>query len=743
MMTPLRWAKTTQAPWSRNLRRSPLPLSVTACALALFLIAVPAIPSVPLPQSDPALTLLRLASTELEQKRYPQAVRHLREAQAKLPKIADYLAYSLASAQFELRDFPAVIRELQPVWNSSIPSPLVPNAALLAARAHLQNGAPAEAVRVLRQYYAQLPQPAGDALLASACEAADDPPSAAVYHQQVYYQYPATAEAEQSAAALARLKDALGSAYPSPMPQAMFQRAEKWIRAGDFRRARAEYESIVPRVAGLDRELARLRIPVTDYLASRTASACVYLKSLELSSPEADAERLYYLAECARRLDRDEERLQTLDRLAELHPQSPWRLKALVSAANHYLIENRPEVFERLYGLCFESFPSDPQAGYCHWRVAWSAYIHRRPEAAEMLREHLLKYPGSEKADVALYFLGRLSESGKNLAAAKAYYEEAVDRFPNHHYATLAQQRLSQPQLFRVVPSPEVTSFLKGLVWPLRRYPESFDPTPLTRLRLERSRLLSWAGLESLSDGELRFGAKTDAQPHLLGMELAQAAAKRGASFQGIRILKSLVPNYLWFPLDSAPTSFWRLLFPLPYRAELERYAKQRGFDLFLLAGLVRQESEFNPQAVSSARAYGLTQILPSTGRLLARKLGPSRFRTAMLLRADINLRLGTAYLRSLFDQHAAQWEPTLAAFNAGATRVQNWLTWASYQEPAEFVETIPFSETRNYVLAVLRNAQIYRRLYAAEKLPLLASPASKKPAPKKAGPFKRAPVVR
>ena len=98
-----------------------------------------------------------------------------------------------------------------------------------------------------------------------------------------------------------------------------------------------------------------------------------------------------------------------------------------------------------------------------------------------------------------------------------------------------------------------------------------------------------------------------------------------------------------------------------------------------------------------------------------------------MLFAPELNLRLGTMYLRSVYDQNAGQWEQTLAAYNAGASRVRNWMTWANTREPAEFIENIPFSETRNYVLAVLRNALIYRKLYATGPL---AAPKPKKQAP-------------
>jgi soluble lytic murein transglycosylase len=86
-----------------------------------------------------------------------------------------------------------------------------------------------------------------------------------------------------------------------------------------------------------------------------------------------------------------------------------------------------------------------------------------------------------------------------------------------------------------------------------------------------------------------------------------------------------------------------------------------------------------------------------------------------MLFQPSMNLRLGTTYLRSLLDQWGGKWEETLASYNAGKTHVLEWIKWADFQEPGEFVETIPFTETREYVQSVLRNAAAYRRIYGAK----------------------------
>jgi len=165
-------------------------------------------------------------------------------------------------------------------------------------------------------------------------------------------------------------------------------------------------------------------------------------------------------------------------------------------------------------------------------------------------------------------------------------------------------------------------------------------------------------------------------------------------------------------PIESAPQEFWKFAFPLPYRAELERFAKQYGLDPFLVAALIRQESEFNPKAISSANARGLTQILPGTGRELSRRLKMKAYGTPSLFVPAVSLQLGTFYLKTIVDNLGGRWEAALAAYNAGPSRAKAWSSWGEFREPAEFIETVPFAQTRNYIQTVLRNADTYRRIY-------------------------------
>ncbi|SRR5579883_348574 len=660
-----------------------------------------------------SLTDFKTAVAAYDSHRYPAAIAALKPLGKQLPKLADYAAWYLASAQFESENYAAVPKSLEPVWKNIPPSPLAAKAVLLAAKAYAQNGETKEAVEILRKNYSTLPQPAGDLAMANAFEGAGDQVSAAIYFQRVYYGFPTSGESAQAETGIARLKAKLGDAYPPSMPAAMLGRAFKLLDSGVYQRARRELESLIPQLGGAERDLAKVRIGVAQYEMKETLAAQKYLRELEISSPEPDAERLCYLAYCARRLKNQEQVHSTLDKLARVYPQSKWRLQALVSDANSHLIENELDAYEPLYRSCYESFPHDPQAAACHWKVVWGHYLRRRPDAADLMRAHLRMFPSSEDSAGALYFLGRISEGAGDPGAARAYYEEIVREYPNYYYTVLARERLTHAT---AAPSPSVNEFLRGIAFPTRSRTLNFEPNATTRLRIERSRMLVTAGLEDMAEGELRFAAQTEEQPHVISIELAALASRRTGPDQAMRFIKKYASGYLYLPLESAPADFWKLAFPMPYRAELEKFCKQNGLDPFLMAALIRQESEFNPKAVSVANARGLTQIEPATGRELSRKLKIAPYSTPRLFQPAVNLQMGTFYLKSLADKLNGHYEAALAAYNAGLSRAHAWLSWGEFREPAEFVETVPFSQTRGYIQTVLRNADVYRRLYGPQQ---------------------------
>jgi soluble lytic murein transglycosylase len=673
--------------------------------------------------TDGALALLALAVTDLENGRAAEALHTLTGLDRRLPRLADYVAHFTARALVDLDRKDEACTHLDTVIGATPVSPLRPAAVMMLAALRETELAPL--APLLRTRLPELPQPKGLSLYAGALEAAGELTSAALQYQRLFHDYPLSPESAVAGEAILRLRQSLGDAYPPAMPDAMLRRASRLIDGGQTKRATEELTAMIPNLAGDDRDLARVRIGVAHYAAGKNLEALQYLESLSMPANEANAERLYHYLAAARRLDRVDRMHAAIDALARHHAASPWRLEALVSAGNYFLLDNKVEEYEPVYAACAEAAPGVQRGAYCHWKVVWAHYLARKPDAEALLRDHLRVFPASSNAPTALYFLGRLAEDGKDYPSAKAFYELILGRFPGYFYATQARDRLAGAHVAAALSSAKTLEFLRSIEFPERGVSTSFEADAPTRLRLERARLLVSAALDPWAEPELRFAARNDARPEAVAIELARISTRRGAPEQALRYVKSLAPAYLNWKLADAPDEFWRFAYPVPYQEAIERYSRERNLDPFLMAGLIRQESEFNPRAVSRANAIGLTQVRPATGRFLSRRLRLP-YTTSKLYLPDFNVQLGTFHLREMIDSLAGDLPAALAAYNAGKSRADRWLTWGQFREPAEFIETIPFTETREYVQTVLRNADMYRRIYSTPgRAARPASPAS------------------
>jgi soluble lytic murein transglycosylase len=155
----------------------------------------------------------------------------------------------------------------------------------------------------------------------------------------------------------------------------------------------------------------------------------------------------------------------------------------------------------------------------------------------------------------------------------------------------------------------------------------------------------------------------------------------------------------------------WDVFYPLAYWDMIAQSARAHSLDPYQVAGLIRQESVFNPRAVSSARAYGLMQLVVPTGILTAKKYGVDRAVTAeSLFEPRLNIQLGAAFLKDQIDKYG-RIEYVAAAYNAGPGRVVQWRATLPL-ELDEWAEAVPFRETRLYIQGVVRNTLQYKRLY-------------------------------
>jgi soluble lytic murein transglycosylase len=295
---------------------------------------------------------------------------------------------------------------------------------------------------------------------------------------------------------------------------------------------------------------------------------------------------------------------------------------------------------------------------------------------------------------------------------ARAWYAKLAERFHNYYYGYLGRERLANlpPAPANVALTQDVT--LAQIPAIKTAGPEAMElEAPPNQLRAEKSRLLVNAGLNEFAIRELQ--AEMGGQgARWATLQIARIYQDEGQNHRAIQFLKKAVPGYYSMDLPLLPRPYWEILFPLAYWPDLQRNAAANSLDPYLVASLIRQESEFNPGAVSPANAYGLMQLLAPVGKSEAKAMHMKKFSTASLLVPGTNIQLGTHYFKAMVSQYNGQVEYALAAYNAGSNRVDDWLQSGRYRDVPEFVESIPFTETREYVQAIVRNAKVYQRLY-------------------------------
>jgi soluble lytic murein transglycosylase len=370
-----------------------------------------------------------------------------------------------------------------------------------------------------------------------------------------------------------------------------------------------------------------------------------------------------------------------------------------------YLLKGDFDTGAKFYAEIYERQQNGRFSPYAHWKTAWLTYrMGKTDEAKRLLEEQLAFYPSSAEVSAAIYWRGRMAEDEGDKPLARAYYQKLSENYRYFYYANLARERLAKIGV-EDVGDPDVLDKLPPLAAP----PKDWDAPP-DDLRAEKAKLLANAALYDFAVKELQAAGSATAP--WMAKALADIFSDSGSYIRAIEALKRAVPGYFSAEISQMPRPVWESLFPRPYWDELKRDAQANHLDPFLVASLIRQESEFNPQAISSANAMGLMQLLPQVGKGLAKEMKIRHFSSDQLLSADTNLRLGTKYFKHMVDHYDGQAEYALAAYNAGEDRVDQWRKDGNFKSVEEFVESIPFTETREYVQAIMRNAVLYKLLY-------------------------------
>ena len=416
----------------------------------------------------------------------------------------------------------------------------------------------------------------------------------------------------------------------------------------------------------------------------RVEDAAAALQTLAERSPHS-ARALYAWARLLWNTDQDERALVLFERLAEQFPRHKLAAEALYAIGRIHQTHKDDARSSRIYQGLAERFPATTVARDGRWRQGWMAYQRGEFGQAERGFASLVRLaPNSPEARSALYWQARSLDKQAEHDRAGALYRRLIQDETEGYYALWAEKRLGQaprPLALGAQPTPKRPALSARLAAYYRR-----------------SQALSQLGLIDFARRELdRLHQAAPNSPAWRQFFLAEYHRLED-HHRALRLARGL-----------AVGKRRRYDFPLAYWDVLQTHAQTQGLDPYLVLALIRQESLFDPQAVSRARAYGLMQLLPSTATKLLQPLPDAELR---LTDPDRNIALGTRYLRQLLSRYEDNLILGLAGYNAGPDAVEKWRSRFPHAEADEFVEHISYRETRNYVKKVLRNYRTYRRLY-------------------------------
>ena len=625
--------------------------------------------------------------------------------------LREYVAYWQAQVSLALGQKGSAVEQLQSFRRDYPESVMTEQAVTSLAQTALAIGKNEEALAALDEYPNTNTKPGLLLLRAQAHEKVsaakgEKPEAAAADYLDLYYRFPLNDEAKAAAQKIPALRSALGEAFPGTPVQTEMARAEAFYIAKRWRDASMEYAVLLPKLSGVDHQRADLRIVQCEV---ELGGKVQQLSDLSLSDPDVDAERINAILQASRSQKLEAPMLEAVEQLVAKYPKSLWAIDGLFGAGNYYwtlLDRSHAAEFYRRY---LDAAPDGRLAPLANWRIAWTAYMDRKPEAADMIEAYVRRYPTSSIIPNALYWLGRSYERSGNPEHARSFYLAAANRFPLTYFGEKAANRLRpEPEGIGDSPAP-VLEFLAMI--PPAAPPPLFDQ-PLVapaEERQARARALSDIGFDSSAELEYRAAYSATLAPKFL-IEAAGAAIAAGHYGAAMQTVRQVFPQLEARRISEIPNDAWRAAFPLPFEVNLRSEAARNRLDPMLVAGLVRQESSFEAKALSRAGAVGLMQVMPQTARAVAQQI-KVRFTRLRLTDPGYNLKLGSRYLANLIESFGAP-EAALAAYNAGGERVAEWTTNQNYLETAEFVECIPFTETREYVQVVIRNAQVYRQVY-------------------------------
>lgn len=655
---------------------------------------------------------------------------------AEYPEMADYAVSILADYHYSKGRFSQAAALYQHAAENSPKSSLATRAAFRQGQALHESYAYAAAADVLQKFLRDYPQsefaPDAGLALGRALVSEARLEEAVRAYREVWVKYPGTAVDLEAGKALADLS-ASGVEVSSWTAQEWYERGKNLVRAAQYDKAVEVFGKLLEKEPDSpNRAEALFRTGVSHFYNGKRGDAVVVLGKMMKDYPRDQRvpEALYWIGRSYGRLGERDKSVKTFQKLVSSYAKNEWADDALFLIGNIYREANDAKKALEVYGRLAADYPESRFADSAIWWNAWAYYKAGDYRKAEQtLQELINRYPRSFLVHQARYWQGRTAEKTGNNAKAAEYYGKVLKHGSYTYYGYRASERLANMGVSDVVTKQDVVVEVTAVCADM---PCLDDPVPSVDtddgppVWTEETRRLLTAEPSFKKTLELmHLDMKKEAAAELWHLQerlprkrgaligLSKAFFELGDYYRSLVLVLRNYERYLEGEARETPGDLWLLAYPQGYWDSILSYSRKYGQDPYFIAAIIREESQFSAEALSPAGARGVMQVMPATGEWIAQTIRLQGFDRTKLFQSDTAINLGTWYISHLMTRFKGDPLFVAAAYNAGPEAVTGWLKGNGHiTERDEFVESIPFSETRGYVKKVLRNYAEYKRIY-------------------------------
>lgn len=655
------------------------------------------------------------------------ALRHLRRLDQSLPELQDFIFHYRAHAHRGRGAWSKALRWWQKLSTTYPDSPLHSGAVFSIGDAYYaldkKRAAAAAYDRAVELYPKDDRATAVRFTRAKIAEDLEQWTDAADRYRSIALRRPLDAFAEPALARLTELVER--SRVPSPRPIDYLRRIDRLLSARAVKQARVDYQKLED--SGLD---SKYSIPLADRRARIAYRSDDFETALDeflrLAEHTRGSQRAHYRSWASRSLaalSRFDDAVDVYIELAEQHAHERSGANYLYKGA--WLAYNGGDYARsrQLFKAYAKHHPRGRDRADVAWFIAWNSYRLGELElASKQLSQFRRRFQGSELTQRSFYWQARIAERSGEHAQAVELYRQTIACDPENYYAIYADRRLSDLQEDNITteerrvyvasldvndlpfrngspPSPDATHDF------LLRGSEVFDWQSSAGRRAIR--LMTLGYLNEASDIVRELDTRPDVHENDIHYPRARLLFELGDYHSAFRITAQHLRDEARYSRRVR-----EMLYPLAHRQLLENAEREWGLSPLLLSSVIRQESAFDDRARSWASARGLMQIIAPTASRIAEALDIPDFHPGLLNDPKINVRFGSWYLRALLRSYRGNAILALGGYNAGPVALNRWLEARHTLEIDEFVEEIPYSETRSYIKRIVANLDHYHELY-------------------------------